>query len=117
MEFSLEQLKTPERWIELALPVGVKILVALLIFYLGRFVVRTAVKVLRTVMQRSKADETLTGFLGNVAYGLGYALVIIPRSARSASTPIRWRRSSVAPRWQWAWRCRTSCRRLQPACC
>jgi len=77
MEFSLEQLKTPERWIELALPVGVKILVALLIFYLGRFVVRTAVKVLRTVMQRSKADETLTGFLGNVAYGLGYALVII----------------------------------------
>lgn len=77
MEFKLEQLGKPERWIELGLPVLLKLGIAVLIFYLGRFVVRMAVKVLRTVMQRAGADPTLTGFLCNVAYGLGYALVII----------------------------------------
>lgn len=77
MEFKLEQLGQPERWLELGLPVLAKLGVALLIFYLGRFVVRMAVKVLRTVMQRAGADPTLTGFLCNVAYGVGYALVVI----------------------------------------
>jgi len=77
MDFKLEQLTQPERWLELGLPVLLKIAVAFLIFFLGRFVVRMAVKVLRSVMQRANADPTLTGFLGNVVYGLGYALVVI----------------------------------------
>ncbi|GAC1628630.1 MAG: small-conductance mechanosensitive channel MscS [Nevskia sp.] len=77
MPFSLEQLKTPEHWLELALPKTLEILGGVLIFYLGRYVVRAAVGLLRQVMRRSRADETLTGFIGNVAYGLGYALVII----------------------------------------
>ncbi|WP_022977852.1 mechanosensitive ion channel family protein [Nevskia ramosa] len=77
MDFKLEQLTQPERWLELGLPVLLKVAVAFLIFFLGRFVVRMAVKVLRSVMQRANADPTLTGFLGNVVYGLGYALVVI----------------------------------------
>ncbi len=77
MEFKLEQLAQPERWLELGLPVLFKIAVAILIFYAGRFIVRMAVKLLRTVMQRANADPTLTGFLCNVAYGVGYALVVI----------------------------------------
>ncbi len=77
MEFTLEKLGKPEHWLELALPVLFKLAVAALIFYLGRFVVRMAVKVLRTVMQRAGADPTLSGFLCNVAYGVGYALVVI----------------------------------------
>lgn len=77
MEFKLEHLAQPERWLELGLPVLLKIAVAFLIFFLGRFVVRTAIKVLRSVMLRANADPTLSGFLCNVAYGLGYALVVI----------------------------------------
>lgn len=77
MEFTLEKLGKPEHWLELALPVLFKLAIAALIFYLGRFVVRMAVKVLRTVMQRAGADPTLSGFLCNVAYGVGYALVVI----------------------------------------
>ncbi len=77
MDFKLEHLTQPERWLELGLPVVLKIAVAFLIFFLGRFIVRMAVKVLRSVMQRANADPTLTGFLCNVAYGLGYALVVI----------------------------------------
>lgn len=77
MKLTLEQLKSPEHWIELALPVAFKVLIALLIFYFGRYVVRAAVGVLRNVMQRGRADATLTGFLCNVAYGVGYALVVI----------------------------------------
>lgn len=77
MPFSLEQLKTPEHWLELVLPKTLEVLGGVLIFYAGRFLVRAAVGVLRSVMRRSRADETLTGFLCNVAYGLGYALVII----------------------------------------
>jgi small conductance mechanosensitive channel len=77
MKLSLDQLKSPERWLELGLPILLKVLIALLIFYFGRYVVRAAVGVLRNVMQRSKADATLTGFLCNVAYGVGYALVVV----------------------------------------
>jgi len=77
MPFSLEQLKTPEHWLELALPTVINVFGGILIFYLGRFVVRAAIGVLRAVMQRSRADATLTGFICNVAYGVGYALVII----------------------------------------
>lgn len=77
MQFSLEQLSTPEHWLELVLPAVFKVIVGILIFYVGRFVVRAAVKVLRLGMRRSRADETLTGFLCNVVYGLGYALVIV----------------------------------------
>lgn len=77
MELTLEQLKSPERWLELALPVLFKVLLALLIFYLGRYLVRAVVRVLRAVMQRGGADATLSGFLCNVAYGVGYALVVI----------------------------------------
>lgn len=77
MEFTLQKLGKPEHWLELALPVLFKLVVAVLIFYLGRFVVRMAVKVLRSVMQRAGADPTLGGFLSNVAYGVGYTLVVI----------------------------------------
>jgi len=77
MELKLEQLKTPEHWLALGLPVLVKVLIAILIFYFGRYVVRAAVGVLRNVMHRGRADATLTGFLCNVAYGVGYALVVI----------------------------------------
>lgn len=77
MRITLEELKVPEHWVELALPTVVQIVVAILIFYLGRFVVRFAVGLLRSVMHRAKADATLIGFLCNVAYGVGYALVVI----------------------------------------
>lgn len=77
MEFTLEKLKSPEHWLALGVPVLLKVMVALLIFYLGRHVVRAAVGVLRNVMQRGKADATLTGFLCNVGYGVGYAIVVI----------------------------------------
>lgn len=77
MTFTLQQLETPEQWLNLALPKTLDLLGAVLVFYVGRFVVRIAVGVLRKVMRRSRADETLTAFVGNVAYGLGYALVII----------------------------------------
>jgi len=77
MELTLEKLRSPEHWLAVGVPVLLKVVVAILIFYFGRYVVRAAVGVLRNVMQRSKADPTLTGFLCNVAYGVGYALVVI----------------------------------------
>jgi len=77
MELTLEKLRSPEHWLAVGVPVLLKVVVAILIFYFGRHVVRAAVGVLRNVMQRSTADPTLTGFLCNVAYGVGYALVVI----------------------------------------
>lgn len=58
--FTLAQLRMPERWLELSLPVIAKVFAALLIFYLGRFVVRAAVRVLRTVMQLAPSALTCT---------------------------------------------------------
>lgn len=77
MELTLDKLKSPEHWLALGLPVLLKVAIAILIFYFGRYVVRAAVGVLRNVLQRSRVDVTLTGFLCNVAYGVGYAMVVI----------------------------------------
>lgn len=82
MPFSLEQLKAPEQWLALAAPKLLAVLSAFLIFYLGRYLVRGGVGMLRIVLRRGRADETLTGFLCNVAYGLGYALVLITALGR-----------------------------------
>ncbi len=77
MRFLVDDLKIPEHWLALILPEAARIMIGILIFFIGRLVISAAVRVLRNVMRRGRADETLTAFIGNAAYGIGYALVII----------------------------------------
>lgn len=56
---------------------GVKVLLALVIFVIGKRVAKIAVGVAKRMMARAKVDETLSIFVGNILYGLAMAFVAI----------------------------------------
>lgn len=77
MDFSLERIGDASQWAELALPLGVRLISALAIFFVGKWLAALLVRLLQSAMRRGKVDETLTSFLGNVAYGVALAVVVI----------------------------------------
>jgi small conductance mechanosensitive channel len=62
---------------EYLLPVGLKLLIAAAIFIFGRWISRTVLRALDRVMERSKMDISLRKFLGDVAYAVLFAVVVI----------------------------------------
>jgi small conductance mechanosensitive channel len=62
---------------EYLLPIGLKILVAAAIFMVGRWISRAVLRALDRVMERSKMDISLRKFLGDVAYAVLFAVVLI----------------------------------------
>ena len=62
---------------ENAVVYGVKILVAIVIFFVGQMVAKGARAGVRQLMIRGKIDSTLVGFLGNLVYASVLVLVLI----------------------------------------
>ncbi|MBV8813279.1 MAG: mechanosensitive ion channel [Verrucomicrobia bacterium] len=62
---------------ENAVTYGVKILVAIVIFLVGRLIAKGARAAVRQVMIKAKIDSTLIGFLGNLVYASVLVLVLI----------------------------------------
>ena len=56
---------------------GMKLISAILIFYVGRWVARQAVHIVKKLMQKANVDETLVVFTGNILYALAVAFVVI----------------------------------------
>ena len=56
---------------------GLKILAAVLTFFIGKWIARKLTNALVATMQRGKIDETLASFLGNVLFGLLMAIIVI----------------------------------------
>ncbi|MFP4313032.1 MAG: mechanosensitive ion channel family protein [Alphaproteobacteria bacterium] len=56
---------------------ALKVLIALAIFFIGKFIAKRVVKILETLMRKSNIDNTLVSFAGNVIYGLALAFVVI----------------------------------------
>jgi small conductance mechanosensitive channel len=56
---------------------GVQVMTAFLIFYFGKWSVRKLVNVVKRGLYKTKMDETLIGFLGNILFGIGLIFVII----------------------------------------
>jgi small conductance mechanosensitive channel len=66
-----------DRLVEWATLYGLKVIAALLIFIIGKWVAGLIRKGLRRAMERSKVDPVLVGFLSSIAYyGLMVAVVI-----------------------------------------
>lgn len=61
---------------------GVKILTAVAIFVIGKWVVKRIVNLLKKTMGRANVDPTLIGFLGNILFGVGVAFVVIAALAQ-----------------------------------
>jgi len=79
-------MKIPESWqaylepeliTQLAIDYGQAIVFAVVIFVVGRIVAKIAAGVMKRGMKRGGADETIIGFVGNIAYGLLMAFVVI----------------------------------------
>ncbi|MAE50392.1 MAG: mechanosensitive ion channel protein MscS [Micavibrio sp.] len=56
---------------------AIKILIALAIFFIGKFLAKKVVRLCEKLMRKSKVDETLVSFAGNIIYGLALAFVAI----------------------------------------
>lgn len=56
---------------------GIRITIAVIIFYIGRLVARILTKALRTVMQKQEVDKILESFVCNLAYWVVMLFVII----------------------------------------
>ncbi len=65
-------------WAEVYLvPVAMKIVLAILIFLIGRWLTRSVLRTLDHVMERSKMDISLRKFLGDIAYAVLFVVVVI----------------------------------------
>lgn len=75
MTLTLEDVVT---WADVyLLPVGIKILFALIIFLIGRWISRAVLRALDRVMERSKMDISLRKFLGDVVYAVLFVVLVI----------------------------------------
>lgn len=66
-----------EQWTNLAMTYGMKLLTAIAIFIIGRWVAKAVTSLFRKAMTRANADEMLVGFVGNIAYGLLLTFIVI----------------------------------------
>lgn len=60
-----------------AIPWGINIVMALVIFYIGRFIVNILVKVLGTLMAKASVDETLVDFVKSITHAVLLLFVIV----------------------------------------
>ena len=61
----------------LAVDYGLRVLGSIAIFIIGRWLARVVVDGLKKLLEKSKVDQTLVSFLGNVLYYLLLVVVII----------------------------------------
>ncbi len=64
-------------WIDLGMAFAVDLAVALAIFIVGKVIAKLITGLTRKALRRTKADEMLVGFVGNIVYGVLIALVMI----------------------------------------
>ena len=66
-----------QEWTNLAVTYGIKLITAIAIFVIGRWIAKAITGLLRKAMKRANADDMLVGFLGNIAYGLLLTFIVI----------------------------------------
>jgi small conductance mechanosensitive channel len=59
------------------IPFGIKLLIAIAIFVLGRWVSKAVLHGLDRLMERSKVDVSLRSFLGDIAYAVLFVVVVV----------------------------------------
>ena len=62
---------------EILVKYSLQILAALAIFFIGKWIVRRLVNVVKRALHKTKMDDTLVGFLGNILFGIGLVFVLI----------------------------------------
>jgi small conductance mechanosensitive channel len=70
-------MQEPDQLLDLAAPFVLHLFVAILIFFVGKWLANWGIKLVRTAMRRASVDETLGDFLGNILYGLALTVVVV----------------------------------------
>lgn len=78
----MKVLQDPHKLLALVMPYAIRAIVALLIFIIGRWVLRGLIKLMDRMMTRASADPTLVTFLNRIVFIVGMALVIIAALSR-----------------------------------
>ena len=60
-----------------ALSLAMKVLLAIIIFFVGRWLAKKAVVVAHKIMKRGRLDDTVASFLGRIIYGLLLVVVVL----------------------------------------
>lgn len=66
-----------QEMVALALPYITNFIFAIVIFFIGKFIISKAVNIAKKIMTKTKIDDALVGFAGNILYALGMAFVVI----------------------------------------
>lgn len=85
MNFSLKDQQfwqSPEAALSLLIQSGINLLAAILIFVIGKWVIKRLLKLFRLVLGRANIDPTLIGFLANVIYGIALTLLVLTALAQ-----------------------------------
>lgn len=77
MEFITNYVTHPDKIIPLLLPYGLKLIGAIAIFVIGRWIAQFLVKILEKSLHRANTDETVIDFLTVVGYIVLMAFVVI----------------------------------------
>lgn len=75
-----EQIKnyvTSDEFVPMLIDWGLKLLLAVVIFIIGRWVAKAITKAFRRAIHRDNIDDTLEDFLGNILYGILIVAVIL----------------------------------------
>lgn len=85
MSFNLKDQQfwqSPEAALSLLIQFGINLLAAILIFVIGKWVIKRLLKLFRLVLSRAHVDPTLIGFLANVIYGIALTLLVLTALAQ-----------------------------------
>ena len=77
MKNFLDSINTEQLLTDYAIPWSINIVMALVIFFIGRLVVKFIVSLSKKIMQRASMDETLIKFIGSIVQGLLMLFVIV----------------------------------------
>ena len=66
-----------QKYVDLAIPYGIKIVLALVIFVVGLSVIKILSGMLKRTMTARNVDPTIEKFVGSIAYYLMFAFVVI----------------------------------------
>lgn len=70
-------LEDAEKWLPIVIEYGIALVLAILIFYIGRFIVGRIVAVLQKIMLSRGTDETLVNFVCSILRWVGLLFVVI----------------------------------------
>ncbi|MCP5443798.1 MAG: mechanosensitive ion channel [Chromatiaceae bacterium] len=73
----MDQMNIPEMFSTYVIPWAINIALALLIFYVGRMMIKIVVKILRKLLARAKMDEILVNFVSSIVKSLLLLFVVV----------------------------------------